>query len=183
MTSIQKTIIIASIMSTILDEYEEDQITEGIQILKDQIYRFMLNRSGVEERVRTNKLRQRTIVNEVVDHKRHDEFKASIAIGERVWQKAVDHYAKNKIKFDAVHTIEALYGFDPDMMSKYAKIKQHMIDTYKSEGVSDNDRYCSNGTIVGGYLLELLYEEMGMKVNGRLRALKQKVERELGEVA
>lgn len=174
MTSIQKTIIIASIMSTILDEYKDDQITYGIQTLKDRIDRFMLNRSGVEEV--KGKYR-------VIDQKRHDDFKFSISIGDRVWSKAVDHYAKNKIKFDAVHTIIALYGFDPDMMAKYAKIKQHMIDTYESEGVSDNDRYCSNGTVVGGYLLELLYEEMGMKVNGRLRALKQKVERELGEVA
>lgn len=92
-------------------------------------------------------------------------------------EKTVDKYAKDGITIEAISLIDAVVGFAPEVLAKYVNITPKRVEALRADARDGQAEYKLNGTVVGGYLTELLYAEMGQKVNGRLRALKQKVER------
>lgn len=178
MTEVQRAIILVSMIGTILDEYKEDELTPAIKELRDVCQRFMDKQSGVETVLVIGQFGKRSMQPRVTNPKRHEQFLATIKIGDRIWQGALDRYAKQGIKIDAVATITALYTFAPNVLRKHARITQDRIDAYRAEGWDGDDRHKSAGAVIGGYLTELLASEMGIKINGRLHALKHKIEME-----
>lgn len=176
MTERQQSIILTSIIGTILAEYKGDkENTPAIKELKRVCNRFMTAQSGVIIRP--------FLGTKVVDKQKHINFLNSIKIGDAIWRKAVTRYASQGITIDAVSVIVSIWEFRPEVLAKHVHISKRRIDDYINESKFVDSNYKTNGAVIGGYLIELLSEEMGSKINGRLRALKSKVQRELGAVA
>ncbi|MDD2267484.1 hypothetical protein [Sulfuricurvum sp.] len=180
MTEIQRTIILVSLIGTVLSTYEEDELSESTRELKNTCIRFSNKQSGVEMVLVRGKFGRRGLAPEVTNQKRHDQYIETMKIGNAIWQKALDKYGKGSIHFDAVTYVHAIYSFAPDLLHKHARISKEKIDAYMAGWIDGKQSSRNNGAWIGGYLTELLAAEMGMKINGRLRALKQKVEMERG---
>lgn len=170
MTEIQRCIVLVSVMGTILSKYEDHEITPAIQDMLDVCEHFMNKQSGIEKIGLKYK---------IVNRKKYDQFTSCIKTGGDIWQKTVDQYAKKSITIDAISMISALYDFAPAMFNKHTRISKARIDAYMAGGFSADESIKLNGVVLGGYITELLAQEMGQKVNGRLRALKNKVAREV----
>lgn len=169
MTQIQQAIILVSIIGTIMDEYRnEDELTAPVRTLKFTCKRFMDQQSGVKF------IPFRGM--KVTDSNKYKRYMTTIKIGDRIWQRALDRYAKQKLTIEAVSMIKALYDFAPDVLAKHAHISNRKITDYLYESKEGDDKFKTQGAVIGGYLTELLAEEMGVKINGRLSALKNKVE-------
>lgn len=169
MTQLQQAIILVSIIGTILDEYRhEDELTPPVRTLKFTCKRFMDQQSGVKV------LPFRGA--KIVDHGKYKRYMETIKVGDRLWQKALDRYAKQKLTIEAVSTIKALYDFAPDVLAKHAHISKRKITDYLDESKEGDVKLKTQGAVIGGYLIELLAAEMGIKINGRLSALKNKVD-------
>jgi hypothetical protein len=104
-------------------------------------------------------------------------------IGDKIWKTALDRYAKQSLTIEAVALIKAVYDFAPEILAKHAHISQKKITDYLNESKDGDARFKTQGAVVGGYLVELLAKEMGIKINGRLGALKNKVQNEIKEAA
>lgn len=169
MTQLQQAIILVSIIGTILDEYQhKDELTPPVRTLKFTCNRFMDQQSGVKViPFRGAK---------IVDHSKYKRYMATIKIGNRLWQKALDRYAKQKLTIEAVSMIKALYDFAPDVLAKHAHISKRKISDYLDESKDGDAKFKTQGAVIGGYLIELLAAEMGIKINGRLSALKNRVD-------
>lgn len=170
MTEVQRCIVMVSVMGTVLSDYDVNDITPEIQEIIDVCQHFMNKQSGIINTRNGYRIQ---------DRKKYDQFKSSIAIGDAIWQKTIDKYAKNTIMIDAVSMISAIYDYAPAMLHKHTRISKARIDAYIAGGTSRDKAIKLNGVIVGGYITELLAQEMGQTVNGRLRALKNKVAREV----
>lgn len=171
MNSTQKSIILVSIIKTILDEYDDGEKSKAITDLSFVCHRFMKAQSG-------------TVLlpfglNKVIDQKKHNNFIKTVMVGDKIWRKTVDRYASNGITIEAISLIDAVYSFDKESLAKHANITPKRIEALRADARDGQQEYKLNGTVIGGYITELLYKEMGQKINGRLRALKNKVVREL----
>jgi hypothetical protein len=183
MTEVRRAIILTGFIGTLLTEYKEDEITPSIRTLIDACTKFTDKRSGVELVMVRGKFGGRIMTPRVTDKKRHEQFLETMKIANTIWNSALERYAKHSLKIDAISTVVALYEFLPEVLHKHARIRKEQIDAYATEGNDGDEVNKTAGAVFGGYLTELLAAEMGIKVNGRLRALKHKVERNLGEVA
>lgn len=176
MTQLQQAIVLVSIIGTILDEYQEkDELTPAVCTLKSTCTRFMNLQSGVKV-IPFNGAK-------IVDHGKYKRFMQTIKIGESIWRKALDRYAKQKLSIEAVSMIKALYDFTPEILAKHAHISHKKITDYLNESKEGDAKLKTQGAVIGGYLTELLAAEMGIKINGRLSALKNKVAEQLKVVA
>lgn len=172
MTQIQRAIILVSIIGTILDEYRnQDELSAPVRALKFACKRFMINQSGMREIPFIGK--------KITDARKYQQFAKTVMIGDKIWQKAIDRYASQSITIEATSLIRALYDFAPDLLAKYAHISSKKINDYMAEAIDGDEKCKRDGAVIGGYLTELLAEEMGIKINGRLRALRMKVQREV----
>lgn len=167
LTPTQQSIILVSMMQTILGEYKEDEITTAIADLKSVCFRFTDLQSGVKILP--------FIGAKVVDAKRYQLFIKTKLIADRVWKATVDWYAAQNVSFDANKCVRALWEYNPQMLQKYAKIKERYVMAYVNEGIAGSDKLQTAGSVIGGYMTEMLDKEMGIKRNGRLAALKSKV--------
>jgi hypothetical protein len=100
-------------------------------------------------------------------------------IGDRIWKNTIDRYAKQGVTIEATSLIKAIYDFAPDVLAKHVHISPRKIEMLLMTATDGNSTQKRDGAIIGGYLTELLAQEMGVKINGRLRALKNKIEREI----
>lgn len=177
MTEVQRAIILVSMIGTLLEEYKEDELTPAIKELRDVCQRFMEKQSGVEMEIQFDWRRNR-VMKPRINKKRHERFLEAVKIGDRIWQGGLDRYASQSVTIDAVSTIMALYEFAPEILHKHARLSRERIEAYRMSGTFGDEKYKRDGAVIGGYLTELLAKEMGMKINGRLRALKHKIEME-----
>lgn len=172
MTKREQAIILVSIIGTILDEYrDESEITPPVLLMKGACRNFMKKESGVKYVA--------LIGHRIVDKKKHKTFASAIFIGDKIWRLALDRYIKESLTIEAVALIRAVYDFAPEILAKYAHISQKRIKDYGAESALGDDKFKMQGAVVGGFLVELLAKEMGIKTNGRLTALKNKVQREI----
>lgn len=171
MTKTQQAIILTSIIGSILDEYQDKESVGVISILKHDCKRFMMSQSGTKFLP--------FVGARIVNHKLHEQFIRTVMIGDRIWKKTIDRYAKQGITIEATALIKAVFDFSPELMAKYVHISQKKIDALISGATDGDANHKRDGAIIGGYLTELLAQEMGLKINGRLRALKNKIEREM----
>jgi len=171
MNSTQQAIILVSIIGTILSEYDDGEASASVATLKHDCKRFMTVQSGTKSLP--------FIGVRVVDLKKHENFLKSVRIGDEIWRKSIDRYAKQSVVIEATHLIRAVYDFNPSALEKHAHISKRKIDALSRGAVDGNDEHKRNGAVIGGHLTELLSERMGTKINGRLRALRSKVENDL----
>ena len=171
MNSVQQSIVLVSIIGTILSEYDDGESSVAVATLKHDCKRFMNAQSGTKSLP--------FIGVRVVDHKKHENFLKSVRIGDEIWRKSIDRYAKQKVVIEATHLIRAVYDFNPSALEKHAHISKRKIDSLSRGAVDGNDEHKRNGAVIGGYLAELLSGYIGIKVNGRLRALRSKIENDL----
>ena len=171
MNSVQQSIILVSIIGTILSEYEGKEVSSSVSTLKHDCKRFMMAQSGTKTLP--------FIGARIVDTKKHVNFLKSVMIGDEIWKQALDRYAKQSVVIEATHLIQAVYDFNPVALGKHAHISKRKIDALSRGAVDGSNKHKRNGAIIGGHLVELLSERMGVKVNGRLRALKNKVKKEI----
>lgn len=183
LTEIERTIIAITIIGVILDEYSDEEITAPIKTLKEKCKRFSRKQSGTEERIVRNKKGQRVPAVLIVDAKRHKRYINASMIGDKIWRETIEHFAKQKLKIDAVTLIEAVYLMNENIILKHTTIKREDIDAYRFENDRVDEETYRNGTAIGGHLMGLMMREAGVQVNGKLRALKLKIEDEKGRAA
>lgn len=179
-TEIQRCIIAVNIIGVILDEYDISEETAPIKNLKEKCAKFRDKQSGTEEKIVQRKKRGRVVSvglqRVIINSEKHRQYMDMNTIGDKIWNEAIDHFAKQKLKIDAVSLVESIYLFNENILNKYAKIKRDDIDAYRNEHHNDNSATVLNGTAVGGHLMGLLSKEMGVEFNGKLRALRLKIE-------
>lgn len=173
MNKTQQAIILTSIIGSVLDEYDDKESKGIISTLKHDCKRFMMAQSGTKTLP--------FIGVKVVNSQAHKRFYNSVMIGDRIWQKTINRYAKQGVTIEATSLIKAIYDFAPDVLAKHARISQRKIEMLLMTATDGNSTHKRDGAIIGGYLTELLAQEMGVKINGRLRALKNKIEREIAK--
>lgn len=167
----QQAIILTSIIGTILKEYDDKEKSKAVSDLQFDCMRFMSSQSGTKFLP--------FIGTKVVDNKKHANFIKTVHIGDTIWKKSIDRYAKQSITIEATALIQAVYDFNPQALKKYVHISEKKIKRLTDGATEGDEKLKLNGTIIGGYLTELLSEAMGQKVNGRLKALRAKVERKI----
>lgn len=183
LTEIERTIIAVNIIGVILEEYEEHEVSKAIQTLKDKCKNFSRKQSGTEERIVRNKNGQRVPAVLIVDAKRHKRYIDASMIGDKIWRETIDHFAKQKLKIDAVTLIEAVYLMNENIILKHTTIKRDDIDAYRFENDMVDEETYRNGTAIGGHIMGLMMREAGVQMNGKLRAMKLKIEDEKGRAA
>lgn len=171
MTKNQQAIILVSIIGTILSEYDEQETTPAIRDLKRVCKKFMDAQSGVKVLPFYGP--------RIVNQKRHDHFVNTVKIGDRIWRETLEKYIDEKLTIDAISIIMAVYQFAPDILASKTKMTKQKMEAYAKGGSEGDEKHKTHGCIVGGHLVELLSKEMGIKINGRLKALKAKVERDI----
>lgn len=176
LTEIQRCIIAVNIIGVILEEYDESETSAPIQNLKAKCAKFRDRQSGVELVMKIGKFRQKHLAHTIVDAKRHKQYMEMNVIGDRIWGEAIDHFAKQHLKIDAVSLIESIYLFNESILAKHARVKRDDIDAYRYENTAHDYTASVDGTAVGGYLMGLLAAEMGITFNGKLRALRLRIE-------
>lgn len=106
MNNIQTAIIYSSMLGSILNEFEKSP--KAIMDLKMQVKKFMFKRS------RTNK----------------KKFIEAIHEGQKVWNDAINHYAKQNMKIDSFAIIVALWSSQSELLSKFVNLTQKRIDRF-----------------------------------------------------
>lgn len=175
LTEIERTIIAINIIGVILEEYKDDESTAPIKTLKEKCMKFSRKQSGTEERIVRG---SHTVM--IVDAKRHNRYVNTSMIGDKIWRESIDHFAPQNLKIDAVTLIEAVYLMNENIILKHTTIKRSDIDAYRFENSKNDEETYRNGTAIGGHLMGLMMREAGVKVNGKLRAMKLKIEDEKG---
>lgn len=176
LTEVQRCIIAVNIIGVILEEYDNSETTAPIKNLKAKCEKFRDKQSGVETVVFLNKDMKIVQAPKIVDAKRYRQYMDMSAIGDRIWKDSVDHFSKQHITIDAVSLIEAIYLFNENILTKHAKIRRTDLDPYRYENTKSDYSISLNGTLVGGHLMGLLAEEMRISFNGKLRALRLRIE-------
>jgi len=183
LTEVQRAIILINIIGTTLDEYSDIESTASISELKQVCRKFVEKQSGVEFIKTRTKHGKITTVPKVVNEKRYRQYYEMSQIGDRIWQSTIDKYAKQQLKIDAVAMIESIWLPNESILTKHARLNRSRIDAYRFEHEAGDRIARTDGTAIGGYLLELLAEEMGEKVNGKLRALRLRIQDHIQENA
>jgi hypothetical protein len=176
LTEVQRCIIAVNIIGVILEEYNASEISAPIRNLKYKCEKFRDKQSGVEQVVMVDKFKRKHIVPAIVNAKQYDQYMSMNEIGDRIWKESIDHFAKQKLKIDAVSLIESIYLFNENILTKHAKIRRNDLDAYRFENQNADKEVVLNGTATGGHLMGLLMREMGIAVNGKLRALRLRIE-------
>lgn len=176
-TEIQRCIVAVNIIWVILEEYNISEETAPIKRLKEKCAKFAHKQSGTEYvRTRDQCTKQIITVPSIANAKKYKQYVDMNTIGDKIWNESIDHFAKQKLKIDAVSLVESIYLFNENILNKHAKIKCEDIDAYRNEQHNENSATVLNGTAVGGHLMGMLSKEMGIEFNGKLRALRLKIE-------
>ena len=171
MNSLQQAIILTSVIGTILKEYDDGEGGSVVPEMRTRCMRFMKHQSGMRILPFGGA--------RIIDKRRNDQFLRMVKIGDAIWKKTVDKYAGNGITVEASAFIMAVYDFAPDALNRHVTLSPKLISKLIDQNTDIHAQSSHNGTVVGGYITELLYEELGLKINGRLRALKNKIARTL----
>lgn len=171
MTSHEQSIVLVSIFGTIMNEYKGSKITKGAKELLKSCNTFMANNSGTKHIKSTNKY---IVTNEELNKR----FLKCIMIGDAIWRKTIDRFSKDSLKVEASELIYAIYGITHEILHKHTPISKKKIDDFMSETIKENAEHSRNGAIAGGYIIQIFSESIGIKMNGSLKAIKNKIARE-----
>lgn len=172
MTSHEQSIILVSIFGTIMNEYKGSKITKGAKELLKSCNTFMANNSGTKHIKGINKY---VVTNDELNKR----FLKCIMIGDVIWRKAINKFLKDNLTVDASELIYAIYGLTSDILHKHTPISKGKIDEFMSDSAVGDSNHKRNGAVTGGYIVQLFNEAIGVKINGQLKALKNKIEREV----
>ena len=117
-TNLQNAIIIASIIGSIMSNYNpqhSDDRRKPILVLKARVKKFMFVRS------KSNK----------------QDFLKAIKFADTAWRNAVNYFAQQKLAIDTVSTIVRLYDLYSEPLSKFANINDKQIEAF-AQNVSEN---------------------------------------------
>ena len=114
MNNLQVSIIYASIIGSILNEFE--QTKKPVEEMKRQIKKFMFKRS------RTNT----------------KEFMEAVRNGNEIWANTVDYFAEEKLSIDAFSTIVALWSSQAELLTRFVNLSENRIERFSM--LNDNDR-------------------------------------------
>ena len=113
MTNLQTAIIYASMLDSILAEFEKSP--QAIMDLKRQVKKFMFKRS------RTNK----------------KEFREAILLGHKLWKDSIDHHAEKEMKIDSFALIVALWSSQAELLKKFVNLTERRIERFSL--INDNE--------------------------------------------
>ena len=113
MTNIQTAIIYASMLDSIIAEFEKSH--PAIMDLKSQVKKLMFKRS------RTNK----------------KEFHEAILLGHKLWKDAIDHHAEKEMKIDSFALIVALWSSQAELLKKFVNLTERRIERFSL--INDNE--------------------------------------------
>jgi len=153
--NLKTSIIYASMIGSLLNEYEPKENNSSINELKKQLRKFMQKRS------KTNT----------------SEFLQSLKIGNEVWIKSIDHFKENSYLIEAVSLVVALWSRQAETLAKFCNLTEKRIDAFALQNMSDNHTLESeqNSYTVANYLnsqieksIELLeWRQWVLNNNGR----------------
>lgn len=151
MNNIQKSIIGASLMHTLFQEYKAGELAKSGELVRKRVAKYM------KQRARTN---QR-------------DFIDAIKLSDKAWRKTVLHFAKENVKIEAKSTIRAIYDYFEQELSKYANIREEHIEKFLIVGTDDAEAE-HNSQMVIDFLIECLGMEKRKSVfKTRLDIIKQ----------
>ena len=152
-----KAIIYASMIGSILNEYEGNEITYTVASMKKNI-EIMLKSANM-----TNAML----------------YVKYIAISEDVWRSSLNKFAATNHKIEIIRIVAVLYDEAKSEMNRLCKITDKMIERFEVEGAGDS---CStveiqmSSSVVGLYLIDEVRQRLGKppRVN-KLFGLKDRV--------
>lgn len=152
----QTAIIYASIIGTILNEYDHSEQTNAINQIRSDVRKLMSSRS------KSN----------------HKEWHEAVMLADEAWKKAINHFVKHKLSIEAIRAVANIYAAAPDELKKYANITQKKIDKLERSAKEGTGFQIENNShIVSDYLVATIRHMTGadIKSNG-LAALKRKAQ-------
>ena len=106
MENVEKSIIASSLIGTIFNEYEVGELNSSCELVKKRIGKYMRKRAKTNKKI----------------------FVDAIKKTDKVWQEAINHFAKQNLKIEAKSTIRAIYNYFEDVLSKYANVRSEHIE-------------------------------------------------------
>lgn len=132
---LKKAVIYASIIGTVLNEYELHERTKQITAILNNVQRFLL----------------------ITRRKQPVIYLEALEVANKAWVDTVLHYREHDKKLESVTVINEFYGEAREYLRKYAKLSIEMInqfsDSYDGEIVDSYE--------VSDYLIDKVYEALG----------------------
>ena len=150
MENVEKSIIAASLIGTIFNEYEAGELNSSSELVKKRIGKYM------RKRARTNK----KILIE------------SILKTDKAWQEAINHFKKANIRVEAKSTIRAIYNYFEDVLSKYANVRSEHIERMLIFATDDAEAEHNSDLVVDFIVEKLGLEKRKSAFKTRLAILK-----------
>lgn len=157
LTEIERCIIVINTMGVVLDEHDIETV------LEEKCRKFAIKQCGIEK-------------GRIVDAKRYNRYLSASKLGDSIWAETIEHFKKQNLKIDVVSFVESIYLMNENIILKHTTIKREDIDEYRKSHNNPDTEIVLNGTAIGGHLMGLMMRESGITINGKLRAIRLKLE-------
>ena len=153
-----KAIIYASMVGSLLNQYEDDEITYTVACMKRNI--------GLM-------LRSAEMTNPSI-------YVKAIMTGDRIWKESLDYWAAQNKKIEIIHTVAVLYDESSTEFNRLCKVTDKMMDRFVVEGAGTHNTSVdvqADSSDVALFLVNKVREYLGKepRVN-KLAGLKEKME-------
>ena len=145
MTNIQKSIVAASLINTMLCNYEAGELNSSGEELRKKVAKYMRKRS------KSN----------------HKEFVETITTTDIAWKATIFHFLKDKMKIESKATIAAVYNNFQDVCVKYIGIKEKRFEKFMIGSVSDAESEINSDKVIEFMLNELGFESKRSAFSGK----------------
>ena len=133
MTHIQRSIIAATLMHTILQEYEVGEMNSTGQKVARKVRKYMQRRARISRK----------------------EFMEMLQLTDRAWRETINHFAKEKLKIEAKTTIACIYNNLQEECEKQIGIKEKLFEKFMIDMFDDPEAEHNSDKVVE-YLLDVI---------------------------
>jgi len=133
MENVKKSITAASLIGAMFSMYSAGELNSSGELVRKRIRQYMSKRAKCN----------------------HKEYIEIVLKTDGVWQDAINHFAKEKLRIEAKSTIRAIYNYFEDVLSKYANIRSEHIEKLMINATDDAEAE-HNSDMVVDYIVERL---------------------------
>ena len=155
----KKIIIIASMVGSLLAQYEDDEVTYTVGCMKRNIHIMM---------------KSALMTNGAI-------YYECVATGDRIWRESLDHWAKQNKKIEIIRTVSVLYDEASNEFKRLCNITDKMMERFETEGMATHNTSVdvqADSSDVALYLVNKVRQHLGKepRVN-KLAGLRDKVKK------
>lgn len=157
----RKIIILASMVGSLLAQYDDDEVTYTVGCMKRNIHLMM---------------KSALMTNSVI-------YAECVLVGDNIWRESLDHWAKQDKKIEIIRTVSVLYDEGSNEFKSLCKITDKMIERFETEGMATHNTSVevqADSSDVALYLVNKVRKYLGKEPRtNKLAGLRLKVEKKV----